>query len=217
MEWYAEAESREAGKSYGLFLERMKKDTLENATGEERKRIAPWGLEIDTSPFKDLPRAKGPGRYWTVEDVTNAVRDLKGADKGNGKRMFQAGLCMACHRVGGEGGAAGPDLTAVAGRFTLEELAVAIVHPSKEISSQYQFSVIEKKDGSTLSGKILDEKDEVLIVATSALDFSQTTEVERGEIKSITPSKISPMPPALINQFNKKELRDMFAWLLEAG
>ena len=94
-------------------------------------------------------------------------------------------------------------------------LAAAIVEPSKEVSDQFQFSLITKKDGSTVYGKVLDEKDLVLIVATSALDLTQTIEIESGEIEKIEPSEISPMPPGLITSLSEKELRDMLAWLLK--
>ncbi|MEP4076816.1 c-type cytochrome [Haloferula sp.] len=215
MEWYAEVEGKEAGKSYGLFLEKMKQDTMETATEEERRMIESWGLKVVRSPFANLPKAKGPGRDWTVEEVSKVAVNLEGADLENGKMMFKAALCMACHRVGSEGGAAGPDLSTVSGRFSAAELAAAIIHPSKEISDQYQFSLIGKNDGSTVYGKVLDEKDRMLIVATSALDLTQTTEVDRSDVKSITPSAISPMPPGLITPLNKNELRDMLAWLLK--
>ena len=43
---------------------------LEVATEEERKMIDSWGLKVVRSPFANLPRAKGPGRDWTVAEVT---------------------------------------------------------------------------------------------------------------------------------------------------
>lgn len=214
MEWYAMAEGKKGGKSYGLFLERMRNDTLDIATEDERELIKSWGLKVVRSPFDNLPVAKGPGRDWTIEEVVKVAKNLDGADKENGKKMFQAALCMACHRVGPEGGAAGPDLTTVAGRFSAEDIATAIINPSKEVSDQYQFSLITKKDGSTVYGQVLDEKDLILIVATSALDLTQTIEIESGEVASIEPSAISPMPPGLITSLSEKELRDMLAWLL---
>lgn len=216
MEWYAEVEGKQGGKSYALFLKRMKKDTLDNATEAEREMIAGWGLEVQTSPFANLPRPLGPGRAWTVDEVVAVTEDLSGANRENGEKMFRASLCMACHRVGGQGGASGPDLSTVGGRFTIRAMAEAIIHPSKEVSDQFEFSTITKIDGSSVYGKILDEKDEVYIIATSAYDLSQTIELDRRDVKSIEPSKVSPMPPALINQLNEQELKDMIAWLMKA-
>ena len=39
-----------------------------------------------------------------------------GRSLANGKKMFSAGLCVACHRFGTEGGGIGPDLTNLAKR-----------------------------------------------------------------------------------------------------
>jgi putative heme-binding domain-containing protein len=128
--------------------------------------------------------------------------------------MYQASLCAACHRFGSEGGAAGPDLTALGGRFTARDIAEAILDPSKVVSDQYAFDLITRIDGSQVTGKLIDEKDEHWIVATSPFDFSQTVEIERGQIKDKTQSPVSPMPPGLINRLNPDELKDLLAYLL---
>ena len=61
----------------------------------------------------------------------------------------------------------------------------------------------------------LTEKDDALVVATNAFDFTDTVEVQRSDIKSVEPSAISPMPPGLINRLNERELRNMLGYLLK--
>lgn len=215
-EWFAASSGKSGGKSYALFIKQMEKDVLATATDAERTMVAGWNLGTASDPFKDLPQAEGPGRNWTVEEVTAlAGSDLSQADRAHGKKMFQAALCAACHRVDGEGGAAGPDLSAVAGRFAPQDLADALIDPSKAVSDQYNFELITRKDGSVVLGKVLDEKDDALIVAVNPFDFEETTEVHRSDLKSIEPSTVSPMPPGLINRFNETELRDLLAYLLK--
>ena len=82
------------------------------------------------------------------------------------------------------------------------------------MSDQFQFSLITKNDGSFVTGKVLDEKDGKLIVGISPFDFSQTTEIAKAEVKEIKPSPVSPMPPALINRLNEKELKDLMGYLM---
>ena len=192
----------------------MRDDTLANATEEERLMVEVWGLKVKRDPFADLPKAKGPARVWTVEEIAEVAKDLKDADVANGKKMFQATLCAVCHRFGTEGGAAGPDLTNVKGRFSAKELAVAILEPSREISDQYEFKYFVKHDGSTLVGKVLDERDEILVIATNPFNFAETIGLSRSDIKKIEPSPVSPMPGALVNQLNKDEMRDFLGYLL---
>ena len=129
--------------------------------------------------------------------------------------MFKATLCFACHRVGGEGGSAGPDLSALGGRFTLPDLAEALLEPNKVVSDQYQFSVITRKDGSSTWGRVVEEKGGVITLVSNAYDFSQTEQLRRAEVESITPSEVSPMPAGLINTLNEDELRDLLAYLLK--
>ena len=215
MNWYTQEMNGKAQKSAQLGIEKMRNDTLKNATKEERKMIESWGLEVEKRPYdQERPVAKGPARAWTVEQIVEVAQDLKKADVENGAKMYHAALCIDCHRFGAVGGAAGPDLTNVAGRFTAEELAVAILDPSREISNQYEFKTFIKVDGSTERGRVVDERDEILVIATNPFDFSQTIEISRADIKEIKPSLVSPMPPAMVTMFGEEEMRDFLAYLL---
>ena len=215
MEWFAGVQARSGGNSYRKFLQRMRSDLLKNATEDERKMIATWNLPKPKSPFDGLPTPAGPGKSYTVGEVVQVGKDLSGADLENGKKMFKATLCFACHRVGGEGGSAGPDLSAVGGRFSLADMAEALLEPNKVVSDQYQFSTLTMKDGSSTWGRVVEEKDAVITLASNAFDFSQTQPIKRGEIESIKPSPVSPMPAGLINTLNAEELRDLLGYLLK--
>lgn len=210
-EWIQRLKNRHGGMSYGGFLDRIREDALAVATPEEKARIG--DLPPPRDPFANLPPVVGPGRSWTVEEIV-AVAKKDGFDRENGRKMFEASLCAACHSVGGDGGAAGPDLSTVAGRFSMHDLAVAMVDPSQEVSDQYAFEVFVKEDGSQVVGKQVDEKDEKMIIAINPFDFSQRTEVVRSEMKERRKSPVSPMPGGLINRLNEKELRDLLGYLM---
>jgi putative heme-binding domain-containing protein len=214
--WIGKLRGSTGGMSYGGFLDDLGAQTLASATPEERERIATFETSVPPNPFANLPQVKGPGREWTVDEVVElAGSGLEGRSKERGHDIYRATLCAACHRFGPEGGAAGPDLTSLAGRFSIRDLAEAILEPSKVVSDQYSFDLIVRNDGSEIVGKIIEEKDEKWIVATSPFDFSQTTEIERNEIKEIKKSPVSPMPPGLINRLNPEELKDLLAYLLD--
>ena len=215
-DWLDRLERRSGGASYGGFIQQLRKDTLETATPDERKWLEQRKDVEVYDPFANLPKVKGPGRAWTVDEVEKiAESGLDGADLVHGKKMFRATLCAACHVVDGAGGAAGPSLATVAGRFAPRDLAMAIVDPSAEVSDQYAFDVIVLENGDQVIGKVIDEKDEQMIVAVNPFDFSQTVEVERGSIVSREASPASPMPGGLINSLNRDELRDLLAYLLK--
>jgi putative heme-binding domain-containing protein len=212
--WLTKLSGNHGGASYSGFIADLRKETLATCTPEELEQIQKYDTAPKPNPFANLPQIKGPGREWTIDQVVKLAEDgLDGRNKQRGKEIYQASLCAACHRFGSEGGAAGPDLTNLAGRFNTHDLAEAILDPNKVVSDQYAFDLITRKDGTELTGKILGEKDEKWIIATSPFDFSQTVEIERNEIQSIKPSPISPMPPALINRLNPEELKDLLAYL----
>lgn len=212
-EWFDEAAQKSGGKSFAGFIQNIRKEALSNATKEEQEMINAWKPAVARNPFANLPQAKGPGKAWSIEDVAG-LADLDKADSENGRRMFEACLCLACHQVSGQGGGAGPDLTRMASRFQLVDMAEAIIDPNKVISDQFQFSVITKTDGSFVTGKVINEQNGVLEVAISPFDFSQTMELPTDQVKSIEPSPVSPMPPALINRLNEKELKDLMGYLM---
>ncbi len=213
--WIDQLTANEGGHSYEGFIEDLRKETLLTATPDERKWIEKLDRVKPPNPFANLPQIKGPGHHWTVDEVAKlADEGLQGRAKERGHDMFRAALCSACHRFGGEGGSAGPDLTSVGGRFTPHDLAESIIDPSKTISDQFAFDLIVRKDGSQVTGKILEEKDAKWIVATNPFDFSATTEIEQNEIKETKKSPVSPMPPGLIDRLNADELKDLMAYLL---
>jgi putative heme-binding domain-containing protein len=213
--WFDRLLQNSGGNSYAGFIDDLRKQTLANATPEEMEWISKLEPALVPHPLANLPPVKGPGREWTINEVEKiAAAGFAGADVENGRQMYKATLCAACHRFGGEGGAAGPDLSALAGRFTVRDIAEALIEPSKVISDQYAFDTIVKKDGTQVIGKLIEEKDEHWIVAVSPFDFSQRMEVERNEIEDIVPSPVSPMPAGLINRLNAEELRDLLAYLL---
>lgn len=211
--WVDRLAHASGGASYGGFVADLRKQALAIATPEERARFEATGQEAP-SWLKDLPKITGPGREWTVDDVVKlGAEGFKGADPENGRRMFRAALCIACHRAGGEGGATGPDLTTVAGRFPLRDLAEAILIPDKTVSDQYAWVEITKTDGSLVYGRDLGREGDGLKVAVNPYDPSQTTMIRLAEIREKKVSSRSPMPPGLINGMNPRELRDLLAWL----
>jgi putative heme-binding domain-containing protein len=213
--WLGEAAKRSGGNSYIGYLNASRSDALANATEEERQRFGKDKQLKNADLFANLPEIKGPGRNWTVADVEKvAAAGLDGRNLENGKNMFQACLCAACHVIGNEGGVAGPQLNALGGRFSVRDIAEAIIEPSKVVSDQYAVSSIEKNDGSSVVAKVLDEKDGKLIIAMNPFDMQQTSEIAKADVKSIKPSATSPMPPALINRLNEEELKDLLAYLL---
>ena len=213
--WFREVESSKGGNSFGKFMIKIREQVYENGTPEEKRIYAADAKALAGNLMSDLPKIAGPGKAWTVDEVVKlAESGLEGRDKKKGEDMYRASLCAACHRFGALGGAQGPDLSNLAGRFTVKDIAEAIIEPSKVISDQYGFHAITTDDGKITVGKILEEKDEILIIANNPFDYSQKVEVKRSDIKENKLSDVSPLPSGMINRLNPEELKDLLAYLL---
>ncbi len=122
-----------------------------------------------------------------------------------------------CHRFGGEGGATGPDLTNLAGRFSFKDLSESIIDPSKVISDQYRGSKIQTSAGEIITGRIVNQADGIITIVTDAEDATQVKELRADDIEAIAPSTVSLMPKDLLKPLNKEEILDLLAYLESRG
>src|SRR5207244_9785259 len=95
-------------------------------------------------------------KKWALDELAPAVeKGLAKRDFDRGRRLFGEAQCFACHRFDNEGGAQGPDLTVVSGRFSVRDLLESVLDPSKEISDQYAASIFTLDDGRVVTGRIV--------------------------------------------------------------
>jgi putative heme-binding domain-containing protein len=216
--WFPIAKSWKGGNSFPKFLDNIRNDSLANVPEAERAAMK----EISETKAAAAPgitvAPKGPGRAWTVDEVEKLVAGgLKGRDFENGKAMYAATLCAACHKFAGDGGNIGPDLTGSGNRYTIRDLAENIIDPSKVISDQYGTDYIELKDGGVVIGRVTGEENGKLMVMASPLVPNDLTPVPLANVKSRKPWTVSMMPPGLINSLNEDELKNLVAYLLSGG
>jgi putative heme-binding domain-containing protein len=174
--------------------------------------------DFPATDLSKLPRPKGPSVAWKVDTAMELFSTaLSGRDFGNGRKMFSAGKCIACHRFGGEGGISGPDLGSVGSRFSVRDILVAICEPSASISEQYMASRVKLKDGGSLYGRLILRNEKEVGVASNPFDLNQVTKASPTNVVSIEFSNVSPMPPGMISGMNREELMDLMAYLLSGG
>src|SRR5579883_888274 len=213
----AEARSKSGGASYQGFLTNIEKEAFANATDADRLAIEAAKLR-PAFKAKELPKPIGPGKEWTTAQIVDLETKLmKGRNFKNGERAYAAARCVVCHRFGGDGGATGPDLSQVAGRFSLKDLTESIIEPSKVISDQYKASVIRTTEDKIVTGKIVSEVNGKFIIVTDPEDSTKVVELKKEDIAEIKPSNISLMPEKLLNQLNETEVLDLLAYLLSRG
>jgi len=216
--WLDKALQRSGGASYQGFINNCRNEALANMSPAERKALESSVVFTPPKPA-DLPKPKGPGRDWTVADLVKlaAGSGLKGRSFENGKRAYAATRCIVCHRFDGNGGATGPDLTNVAGRFSVKDLADSLIDPGKVVSDQYRAHIVVTSAGKSYTGRIATEEDGVLTLLTDPEDIRKVVKIKVSDIEQKTPSKTSMMPKDLLKPLNRDEVLDMLAYLLSRG
>ncbi len=131
--------------------------------------------------------------------------------------MFAAVGCFACHRFGNEGGMTGPDLTQAGGRYSPRDLIDNIINPSKEINEQFVPTVITMEDGSQHIGMIVNLNSDGVSLNTDPTQPNQQEHIDRRKVVKIEPSKVSLMPPGLLNILSRDEILDLAAYVLSGG
>ena len=207
----------------GSSVKPMREEEFRNIEGklteEQRKKHAEV-IAAARKPASVAPAiARAFVRDWKLEDFTPAMeaglkakRDLK-----NGENLYTATGCIVCHNFRGDGGLAGPDLSAVGGRYSARDLLDNIVNPSKIINEQYGMKIFTKKDGSQVIGRLVNMSGSDLILATNPIDpGGSQVNFPPDTVTSIAPSPVSLMPPGLLNSLSEADLLDLLAYLSQA-
>lgn len=162
-----------------------------------------WGELRDTPEAKKAEMAK-----WT--EVLTPARLAKG-EAVKGKAMFMA-ACAACHKLYGEGGMIGPDLTG-GDRHKLTYLLENILDPSAIVPADYRMTVFKLKDGRTLTGVIPEQTDRVITVQTPA----ERLTIERSQITEQQQLPMSLMPEGLLTALGEEQVVHLLAYLMSLG
>ena len=217
LSWFNQALQKSGGASYQGFIQNIRKEALATVSAAEKEALASTVLAPPPKPA-ELPQPRGPGKKWQLAELVDLAQGrLTARNFENGKKMYAAAQCGSCHRFHGRGGATGPDLTNVAGRFSLRDLSEALVVPSQVVSDQYRASLIVTTGGKVVTGRIVNNQDGDLTVITDPFDANKVVRMARAEIDEVRPSPTSLMPVGLLDKLNQDEVLDLIAYLLSRG
>ena len=220
---YHKAVAMRGGANFSMYMDDIRKDAL--AAVPEPDQAAVLAI-VKSAPAKRSPlelmaeafAGRSLVKEWKTADLAPLLE--KGMAKRNfesGRKMFGAAACFACHRFGNEGGAMGPDLTSVAGKYSARDLLEHILEPSKEVSDQYAPVVFKLNDGTMVTGRIINLAGDTYRVNSNMFDRDELVGVDARKVLSIEPSKVSLMPEGLLNMLKQDEVLDLLAYLLSAG
>ena len=158
-----------------------------------------WGISRSSSVAK-LDEIK---KYKRIVEMGNS--DL--SNLSNGRVIFNR-VCASCHKLYGEGGELGPDLTG-SDRKNLHYVLSNVIDPNAEIPNDYRTAIIRMKDNRVLIGVVRSREPKRITVVTP----SEVIFLPKRDVAKIDAQNYSIMPEGLIRVFKDQELRDLISYL----
>ncbi|MEO1993347.1 MAG: family 16 glycoside hydrolase [Pirellulales bacterium] len=224
--WFLKAANYRGGASFAKFVEFIRDDAVASLTNAEKKSLAEILAKKPEkkSALENLGEVfKGrPTRDWKLDELFKAAQSgMKDRDFVNGRTMFAAAGCYACHRFQNQGGMTGPDLTTAGRRYSIRDLLDQVIHPSRVINDQFSSVSILTSDGIVHNGVIvnLGQKGDGgnIVLNTDLTDPNKRVSINRDDIDEMMVSKTSPMPTGLFGRMTQKEILDLTAYLISGG
>ncbi|MCL6502457.1 MAG: HEAT repeat domain-containing protein [Pirellulales bacterium] len=178
-----------------------------------RQQLGRFGpaLAKETDALIALVEAATAEQRAKLDELLAALSGLSG-DVRRGHAVFHASkaACAACHAIAYVGGRVGPALTQIGQVRSERDLLESIVFPSATLVQGYEGVVVATSDGRVVTGVVVRDAPEVLVLATGP---NQQVAIPREEIEEIEKSKVSIMPSGLDQQLSRQDLADLLAFL----
>ena len=158
-----------------------------------------WG-EIRETPAEKKATIEKLKRNLDAQTLTKS-------DKSNGRALFVK-HCQTCHRLYGDGGKVGPDITG-SDRSNLDYLLGNIIDPSSVVDKDYRMSMLATEDGRGISGLVVDETDKTLSIQTA----TELIKLQQADIVRRKVTEKSPMPEGLLDNLTDKQISDLIGYL----
>jgi putative heme-binding domain-containing protein len=135
--------------------------------------------------------------------------DTLAGDAGRGKALVESSGCFDCHRIDDRGSRLGPNLSSIASRRTPVRLRQALVAPDEEVVPDNRFVRIVTKDGTTVSGKLLNQD------AVSVQMMNPKEELKTYLRANIRESTIidKGLMPSVEGKLNAQQVADVVSYL----
>ncbi|MEE3180906.1 MAG: c-type cytochrome, partial [Planctomycetota bacterium] len=120
--------------------------------------------------------------------------------------------CAACHKLGGLGREAGPNLAALTNK-TGEFLLQSIIDPNAAVEARFGLYVAATRDGRTFSGMVVSETGTQLSLVGSD---GRKMDILRGDLVEFKSMGVSFMPIGLERDLSAGDLADLIRFVQKA-
>jgi putative heme-binding domain-containing protein len=172
----------------------------------EASKVPDWKKRVDKLT-EGLPKAD-----QRLQDLFNRRREgfaKAKTDAALGAKVFEKN-CANCHQIANKGSKIGPQLDGVGVRG-VDRLLEDILDPNRNVDQAFRATTLVLKDGQTITGLLLKEEGEVLVLAD---DKGKEVRVPKKNVEEKSVSPLSPMPANLVDQIAEADFYHLLAYLL---
>src|SRR5205085_590752 len=156
---------------------------------------------LDAADRRATPKIRRKLTRWESarsgsDPLAGYQETLYGGDPAEGKKIFfdkPEAQCVRCHKIAGEGGEVGPDLTQVGAQKDRRYLLESIVLPNQQIAKGFESVSVVLKTGDTFAGVLKNETADELVLNSADTGLLP---IKKADIDSRRAS-LSPMPEGL--------------------
>lgn len=134
---------------------------------------------------------------------------LNAANPQAGKVVFTR-VCANCHKLFGEGGDVGPELTG-SQRANIDYILENVLDPSAVVPGEYRMTAFQLLDGRTITGIVRRETPQSLTVRT----LNEELVVAKNDIDERQQTRLSIMPDGLFENLSDEEILNLVRYLSE--
>lgn len=162
-----------------------------------------------------MPSSSAPDQeLWAIVAYLKSVSTVSAevgaaGDPARGREIFTA-TCSRCHRVAGEGGTMGPDLSSIGRVRTRDALSRSIRDPSASVAAGFRAVTLTLQDGAQVRGAAKGEDAfSIQIVDTRG----RMQGFLKGDLREMVREERSLMPAFGEDRLNQAALDDLLAYL----
>ena len=144
-----------------------------------------------------------------VTAILDAVTTAKGTVTRGQQLATQLG-CVACHAFSTTEAPKGPFLGAIGAIQRRRDIAENILLPNKTIAQGFATNVIELKNGTSISGFVVNDAADAITVRNIA---AQQQRIMKADIAKRTSMETSLMPSGLVNDLTISEFASLLDYL----
>jgi quinoprotein glucose dehydrogenase len=174
---------------------------------------------LEAAAKRESPGIKArAGKFETSRPASDDLRSyrecLVGGDAEEGRKVFLEKVeasCVRCHKLNGEGGEVGPELTGIGSRKDRQYLLESLVFPNKHIAEGFESVVVALKNETAYAGQLKSETPQVLEINSPEDGLIQ---IKKADIKA-RERGLSSMPEELRQVLTKQDLRNLVEFLAQ--